>query len=50
MKRQTIYPLALLGLAASVAFLLSCGGSNNSSINAATVQLSVSDPATPWLG
>ena len=46
MKRQTIYPLALLGLAVSVAFLLSCGSSNNSSMNAATVQLSVSDPAT----
>ena len=46
MNRQTIYPLALLSLAASGAFLLSCGSGSNNSMKAATVQLSVSDPAT----
>lgn len=46
MNRPAICLLALLSLTASVAFLLSCGSSNGSFMNAATVQLRVSDPAT----
>ena len=44
--RRFISLLVLLLLVAAATFLLSCGSSSNNSMQMATVQVSLSDPAT----
>src|SRR6266550_75719 len=44
--RRSISFLALPVFAAAAAFLVSCGSSSNSSMQMATVRVSLSDPAT----